>query len=502
MADDGATQPTQIEFLIGGSTAGSTAAELLDMTFVPDGDLVPQSGPPRRLVSANNWQQVNDVRIYVFRSNDDGDFVYYKPADDDGLKRDFFTADDFTVKFDISPYVVWWGGDDDTDERHSFVGRMNLPQGQYRFLAVARDDATVAGTKRLADPNIGNPSWGWQPWVEAATTLDAATIVCARNKAMSATELFSGYTAETVVIDGTGTAFCRTITLNRAVAGIFLYVENIPATIRTPYRNCQGTTTMQEIKVRSIAVVHGKTLSDRVAIAERTAIAGQLNVTPSVASAAASSPSSSPSLLPMPEYYLIRIDIPQQTPVSNGIYVNTAPANTAHPNAMSAGAFVMPQKANHASGSDGHGNDGDDTTDETYDKSLYLVFIGQDPQSGQEIALAWRPVCLAEPESESESESGPASDAGSGSDGYDPCHFPILANHLYSIGYRLFADNGTALAPHDDRPLDLRKETSATINISVCSSWGQYYGGSLGTPAPGLSLDPDWGENPAGELQQ
>lgn len=470
--DNDIKKPTQIEFQIGGSTTYATAEELVDMTFVPDGNIVPQSLPPRSLISANDWQQVNDVRIYVFRLNGSGDFVYYRPLDDNGDKRDFFTAADFTVKFDISPYIVWWGGADDTDEMHSFVGRMNLPQGQYRFLALARDDATVTGVKRLADPNIATPVWGWQSWIESVTTLDAATIACAHNAQLSATELFSGYTAETVTIDGSGTAFCRTITMNRAVAGIFLYVENIPATIRTRYRNSNGSTTIRNISVRSLAVVHGEVLSDRVTLAGRTAIAGQIDVTPSASSA-------SPTNLPLPEYYLARIDIPQQTLVSNGIYVNTDPSNASHPNSMHVGAFVMPQEANPTDG-DNHDNE------ENYDKSLYLVFIGQDPQTGQEIALEWRPVCLADEDAED----------------CDPCHYPIEANHLYSIGYRLFANNGNSLSPQNDRPIDLREETSAHITINICRTWGQYYGGALGRPAPGLSLDPEWGENPAGALQQ
>lgn len=509
-AEDGTLHRIRVDFQLGGCDASlsgegrnASRAGVADHTFIPDGVLLPQSEPPRKVLSSNNWQQVNDVRIYVFRKNTAGNFVYYKPLDDNGSKRDYLSVEDFSLKFDLSPYVIWWGGADDTNEAHAFTGRLNLPSGEYRFLALARDDRTVTSARRLMDPNIAVSTWGWAAWSEATTRLETATLACARNTELSATELFSGYTSESLVVDGSTTHFTRTITLNRAVAGILLYVEYIPATIRTQVCNASGSTVPQNLAVKSLAVVHGKTVSDQVLIASRSAVAGRLPATTSGSTAttdtsaddtsaddtstddtstddtgtnSGANSGGSSSTLPLPRYVLLRADIPAQAQVLNGVYVNLSPGNTAHPHALLKGAFVMPQAANPSTGS-GSGA-------ETYDKSLYLVFLGYDASQNREIALEWRPIRFADAEGE----------------GCDPLHYPLLANHFYSIGSRRFSLQSGALQLESDSPVDLRDETSAAITIRLEPCWDEYYGGEFGNPAPGVALDPDWGEHPGGEL--
>lgn len=481
---DGSLYPVRIEFRLGSddlAVSSRTRVGADGRTFVPDGVLVPRSAPPRSLVSSNDWQQVNDVRIYLFRKNAAGNFVYYRPSDDSGSKLDYLSVEDFSLKFDLSPYVIWWGGDDDANEMHSYTGLLNLPAGVYRFLALARDDRTAASARRLMDPNLTVATWGWTAWAEGTTRLETAVLACARHTELSVTELFSGYTDDPILINGTSDCFSRTIPLNRAVAGILLYVENIPATI--PVRGCDShdESASRLVPVKSLAVVHGKMLSDRVLIASREAVAGRLAVTPNApaatsAASAGNSESDGAPALPTPGYVLLRVDIPAQAQVQNGIYTNLSPGNTVHPNALLKGVFVMPQQANVPAGTG-------DTT-ETYDKSLYLVFLGYDSTLQREIALEWRPIRLA----------------GAGAGSYDPHCFPLLANHFYSIGNRRFTMRDGIPALETDSPVDLRDETSATLVIQLEPWWDEYYGGEIGNPTPGVMLDPAWGEHPGGEL--
>lgn len=514
-SESDAVYDTEIVFRLDGvadtdSATGVSASrvDLSDGTFVPDGVLLPQREPPRLVLSSNNWQQVNDVRIYVFRRNTAGTFVYYRPQDADGVKRDFFSAEDFTLKFDISPYVVWWGGASDRNEAHTFTGRMYLPSGEYRFLALARDDRAVAAGRRLTDPNEAVSAWGWQPWEESVTRLDLATLCCARTSELATTELFSGCTTESLHVDGTTTHFCRSITLNRAVAGILLYVEHIPATIRVCSHRTAAASGFRNIAVTSLAVVHGRTVSDQVLLASREALAGRLPVVSSTTATAASGDSSgdvsslsvaatgsvsgepfsnsdssgsgsdsdsSTTSLPLPLHCLLRADIPSHAQVRNGLYVQVSPDNAAHPDALLKGAFVMPQQTNQPT----------DGASENWDGSLYLVFLGYDSSLKREIALSWRPIRLS------------GDDDGS----CDPYRYPLRANHFYSIGSRTFSPDGSTLSAADDRPLDLRGSVDAEITIRLDSFWHEYYGGGLGSSHPGLALDPDWGEHPGGELE-
>lgn len=473
--------PVRIEFCLGDAglaVSGWTRAGADGRTFVPDGTLIPQSAPPRSILSSNNWQQVNDVRIYLFRKDASGEFVYYRPYDANGSTLDYLSVDDFSLKFALSPYVIWWGGDDDANEMHSYIGQLYLPDGEYRFLALARDDRTASSARRLLDPNIAASASEWTAWAEGTTRLETATLACARDEALSTTEFFSGCTDDPILVNGNSHTFSQTIVLSRAVAGLLLYVENIPATI--PVYGCggHGGRPLRRVPVRSLAVVHGKLLSDRVLVAQREAVIGRLAVTPTVAATASSADAveAGNDDLPVPDYVLLRADIPAQAQVRNGIYVNLDPGNAAHPNALLGGSFVMPQQANVA--------DDPDAVVETYDKTLYLVFLGYDSAQNREVALDWRPIRLS----------------GNGAESCDPLYYPLLANHFYGIGQRSFSIQGGLPVLESDSPVDLSGETSATIDILLDPWWSEYYGGEIGMPRPGVTLDPEWGEHPGGEI--
>lgn len=448
----------------GGSSSGENQ-EMEGMTFEPDGKLLPKQVPPRQVLSSNNWQQVNDVRVYVFKKDAGENFVYYKPMDGNGEKKDYLAVNDFTRKFDLNPYLVWWGGVNDVNESYRYSVLVGLEQGEYRFLALARDDREVVGECLLSDPNVVNPELGWEGWKEGNTTLDEATITCSEGVVMASTELFSGCTQDVVSVDESSRKFSCSIELKRAVAGILLYIENIPSSFMAynPEEELgTGIIPMPiPFTVVSIAVVHGKILSDQVRVASREAVDGCWEVS--------EQESGGPFNPPTPIRTLLKIAIPESAEIEDGFFVNTSPDNVSHPNSLLGGVFVMPQGANEK------------TEGEQYDKSLYLVFYGRTPESKKEFALAWFPIRL------------------SASGGEDPLYYAIRANHFYSIGRRNFKDDGSELPPEDDVPLNLQKGMDIVIQLDPF--WNEYYGGEIGDEKPGLALDPEWGEHPGGEIQ-
>lgn len=461
----------EVEFLLGtdAELSASVRSDAAARTFVPDGSLLPRREPPRTVLNSNDWQQVNDVRVYFFRRNASGDYVYVKPLDAQGRPLDCLSAEEFTLKFGISPYVVWWGGEENADEAHAWVGRVRLDPGEYRFLAIARDDQHVSGVRSLADPNVAVADWEWAGWTAGTTRLEDATLACVRTSPLAATELFCGSTSDPVRVDGSRTAFRCAIGLERAVAGILLYVEHIPATIRACVHDALGTHHTADVPVTGLAVVRGGRLSDRVRLWDRSAVAGTLTAV-SAQTAAPDCPNP-----PLPAYSLLEVAIPDHAEVRDGIYTNLTPGNTAHPDALLQGGFVLPQAEPEEAGSD---------SGEHYDRSLYLVFLGEEGSGGRRIALEWRPIRLATDDS-----------------ACDPLRFPLLANHFYSIGRRAFSADGTRLDAADDLPIDLRSEGGAQITIRIDPFWNEYYGGAIGNPSHGVNVDPEWGEHPGGSLQ-
>ena len=142
-----------------------------------------------------------------------------------------------------------------------------------------------------------------------------------------------------MVVEGTDRYFTRSLTLERAVAGILLYVENIPAEIKGYDPDTELPTGLivdpTPFRVVSLAVVHGAALSDQVRLADRAAVAGRLAV----------STYNYPFNPPTPAHTLLKIDIPASAAICNGVFVDTAPDNVRHPNSLLCGAFAMPQQA-------------------------------------------------------------------------------------------------------------------------------------------------------------
>lgn len=449
-------------------TRAADRKELKDYLFVPDGNLIPQAQPPRQLLSSNNWQQVNDVRIYVFKKDGNGNFVYYCPEDRSGTKQNYFSVDAFSDKFSYSPYAVWWGGSGDANEAHSYSIKPMLPVGEYHFLAVARDDKLVEDEfKILSDPNTDTLS---DPWEEGVTILQGATLIASNYS--NATELFSGCTSTPIIINTTG-GFQREIVLKRAVAGLLMYVENVPAELaawqtvgsnsKPENKLIQGTS----YPVDAMAVCNGQGFSDQVLLYDRSAL--ELNVVQTAR---------------LGDYFLMLDFYDQNYLVENGYYVQTSD-NPNHPNSMFVADFIIPQLEREAQA------DEDDNHHQHLYKSLYLVFYHWRSTQAGFLPLQWWPIKLV--------SSTPVS-----GETVNPYYFPIHANQFYSLGERRFSDDGSTLKPENDVPFDLKKvlEEDGEIVIHIDPFWNEYYGGNIGTPYPGVGLDPEWGEHPSGELKQ
>lgn len=461
----GELHEVEITFEMGTGGRLQTRTANGDCLFVPDNELIPQSEPPRKLVSSNNWQQVNNVRVYVFKQDGNGKFVYHCPEDKSGTPQEYFSVDAFTCKFDLSPYAVWWGGNTGKNETHSYSISPLLGEGTYRFLVIARDDKDkqAASFSMLTNPNEDNEALNWKKWEEGTTTLEEATLVCTNRDMIASAELFTGCTPG-ITVTPTQTSFKQDIELKRAVAGILLYIENIPAEIKGTGEEGIGII-IPSGRTIAVGLIHGQVTSDRVKLHDRSALPGTLTTVEN-------------SMIKHP---LLRIDIPEGAKIENGYYVNLSPKNTKHPHSMLGGVFTMPQEANAQGGND---NDLD-----RLQKSLYLVLYGECVwPSGIKSEFAHVIPVRFKPD---KPETGAA----------DPYYFPIQANHFYSLGKRKFKNDGTEL--EEDEPIDLKKtyEGNAEITIQIDPFWNEYYGGNIGEQSPGMGLDPEWGDHPAGNLE-
>lgn len=211
--------------------ADGSHAVKLDMTVgVSAGDFTDS----RELDTWDGAQQVNDMRIYVFRCPEDKKdtpdeaYTYCTPI---GTENGYYTVDAFK---NTKPY---YSADHQyMPEQHSYTFEPYLQNGYYyQFLAIGRDDK-YAKKKVLTEPKF----------TANETKLEDARIALteeAKNSAnpgiLNTTELFSGilqdentHEAPVLVTEETK-YFHRTLTASRNVAGLMIYVENIPAQVES-----------------------------------------------------------------------------------------------------------------------------------------------------------------------------------------------------------------------------------------------------------------------------
>lgn len=419
--------------------------EYKDFTFIPNSGSAynpANPAPPRELESSNNWQQVNDVRIYVFKKDDNSDkFLYYKPLDASGTPQNYYQVESFADKFSLSQNVFWWGGTGDVKEQHTYAIKPMLDEGEYKFLVVARDDKDM-DVKILTDPNIDDDITSLSAWEEGKTELETATLVGTNGTEICATELFSGCTSESITVSENSKGFSREVELKRAVAGILCYVENIPAKLvatETFKVNRYQVTEGKEYNVSGIEIIPA-IASDRVKLFDRTANGIDENLKNTNANRFTNR--------------FFYADIPETAEVKDGYYINTAPNNERHPNSLLAGTFVMP----HLPNTESMGQNDDTKADYLY-KSLYLVFYTSDVANMDKTPLKWVPIKMiysngTPVESTEEAQ----------------YYFPIMANHFYSLGTKKYSEDGTTIENPDvnDKPIDLSKpEEGGDYNLVI-----------------------------------
>ena len=216
----------------------------------------------RPVVSSDNWQRVNNVRIYLFKHNGssttdctdtDGcgcggdaencnkNYELTRIYNKDGSQSDYLYVPAFEKPEDwgTKPSVVGdcdgshpedkpvWGDDDNekhTYEQHTFTTKIVLSTNErYKFLAVGRDD--------IDEDNTSSAVYNNGHWIYESTVLYDIDMTIRggdkESRIISATELFSGVSPVVSVPKGT-TGFTTSIEMKRNVPGFLLYVINIP----------------------------------------------------------------------------------------------------------------------------------------------------------------------------------------------------------------------------------------------------------------------------------
>lgn len=230
--------------------ADGSHAVKLDMSVGVSAGLVTDS---RELDTWDGAQQVNDMRIYVFRCPAEKKgtleeaYTYCTPI---GTENGYYTVDAFK---NTTPYYS--AEHQNMPEQHSYTFEPYLQNGYYyQFLAIGRDDKYA--TKVLTEPKF----------TENVTKLEDARIALTEEEKNSAqlgilntTELFSGILQDEntheeapVLVTEETKYFHRTLTASRNVAGLMIYVENIPAQVES---NAEGDVSPVTFTPTSLSVV-------------------------------------------------------------------------------------------------------------------------------------------------------------------------------------------------------------------------------------------------------
>ena len=231
--------------------ADGSHAVKLDMTVGVSAGVVTDS---RELDTWDGAQQVNDMRIYVFRCPEDKKdtpdeaYTYCTPI---GTENGYYSVDAFK---NTTPYYS--AEHQNMPEQHSYTFEPYLQNGYYyQFLAIGRDDK-YATKKVLTEPEF----------TENVTKLEDARIALTEEEKNSAnpgilntTELFSGILQDEntheeapVLVTEETRYFHRTLTASRNVAGLMIYVENIPAQVES---NAAGDVSPVTFTPTSLSVV-------------------------------------------------------------------------------------------------------------------------------------------------------------------------------------------------------------------------------------------------------
>lgn len=193
----------------------------LTMGFTLAADLSTRATRP--LTSIDPWQRVTDMRVYVFRlDSEDGTYKLYSPEvkDNNGKirKQPNIYISDFNKTHSDDNDGIW--KDPLEDESHTYTITPMLPDGYYRLLAVGYDDPNMSPVKLN--------------WTEGKTTWETATLVNNSGSPV-ASEIFTGYprdiygNVQTLHVNPNSDDIYVEIKCRRTVAGVLLYLKNIPA---------------------------------------------------------------------------------------------------------------------------------------------------------------------------------------------------------------------------------------------------------------------------------
>ena len=164
----------------------------MELTFNFSVNSGEQTRGGRPLYSSEALQQVNAMKVYVFKESGD-DYVYSKEITDDG-----------NFGFNNSTAVG--------EESHSYTLTDKLTDGKYKFLAVGYEEGYGTTFKALS-------------MTENTTKL--SDLLLELNDSQNADEVFSGV-SDAVTVSATSTSFNVGVELNRVVAGILGYFKNVP----------------------------------------------------------------------------------------------------------------------------------------------------------------------------------------------------------------------------------------------------------------------------------
>lgn len=248
------------------SLADGTRAVTVEMQVGVSGGVA-----SRELTMWDGAQQVNDMRIYVFRCEKEKKgtaeetFTYYIPEDLKRQNKTYYTVTDFDNK---EPYYSYKHGN--KPQQYTYDLKTYLPKGYYyQFLAVGRDDKYVDKAERsLEEVSFEEGTTALQ---DAKMALTKAAVSNARMGTFKCTEFFSGHLnndntkEETPILIEEGSEhFNSILTATRNVAGVMMYVENIPAFVDD---NTQDTTTPVSFTPTSLSIevtgIEGATLIDK-----------------------------------------------------------------------------------------------------------------------------------------------------------------------------------------------------------------------------------------------
>lgn len=204
-------------------TAGETRNVELTFNFSVNSGEQTRGGRP--LYSSEALQQVNAMKVYVFKESGE-DYVYSKEITDDG-------------SFGFSNNSA------QGTESHSYTLTDKLPDGKYKFLAVGYEEGYGATFKALdMTPN----------------TTKLSELLLELNNGQNADEVFSGV-SEDVTVSATSTSFNVGVELHRVVAGILGYFKNVPYEIENGGKMVQ----VKHVLVNVIKKGTSAKLADRTA---------------------------------------------------------------------------------------------------------------------------------------------------------------------------------------------------------------------------------------------